>query len=322
MGGEFLEVPYSINRRKEEEKGKVMAKCPYCKKMTLIPDQEEGQVSFTCRHCGKIAPLKSPKSPQSLEEGQVEIGPEKNERTNQEKSEKVQEHNTDQVEEDEDEDEEDEEENSSGSATSLAIFWDAFTTFFHSHKQPLGMLLSFLLGMGMAVVYFGQTEPTLFEEEEEVVLPIPSQKVEGQIQSLSRILPSDAMFGATVAEITQENPDLRAMNSQETHFGLFQNGITLPLEEPVEVGNLFYFFDTEHTLQAVEFQIRSQGDTMTRTEVTRVLDQLTSLYEVVETGNDWVLWKGTDGFLAFHQMYKFLYVSHEEERVRSVLSSE
>lgn len=271
-----------------------MAICPYCDKET--PLKEENPPSFQCSHCEKIVRLEqNSKKQQELQ---------KNEENDEEDEDEDEEEN-DEYEDDDDEDDDDDDDQ-------------------HSKKRIMALVLAVLGAVGLFFAFAPEKSPEevpLPTIQEESVSADPVEEVAPFVkQSLSLILPPEGVFGESVQWVTQENPNLFAMNSQGNHYGNFENGLTLPLDPPVAVGNIFYYFDQALTLKNLEFQLRTQGDLFLEEEAEEIVEALSAWYLLGERGADWYLWEASDGFVGFHQTLKFIYVSRERENVVGVLS--
>lgn len=269
-----------------------MSVCPDCG--TYHREEREGENLEHCRNCGK-----------SLEEEENTTSEKEDSVEEVDETEEDAEDKDDNDEDDDDDDEDDDEEKSN---------------YFFSTVLPL--VCSFSLGCVLAFVgcyYFYRPTPevptvvetTQQQQEETVPLEEPIQFV---LQSLSVLSEKGISFGDSVEEVTTIVPELFAMSSFGNHFGLFQSNLTLPLDETIALGTIFYYFDTEFRLQSVEYTLKPKDEGELSLEEISYLEELLSKhFTLIPSNSPYLVWQARDGFIGLDIQQQYLYLTQEKE---------
>lgn len=267
-----------------------MSVCPDCG--TYHREEREGETLEHCRNCGKL--LQDEENTTSEKEDAVEEVDETQEDAEDDKDDDV---------EDDEEEEEDEKSN-----------------YFLSTVLPL--VCSFSLGCVLAFVgcyYFYRPTPevpsavetTELQQEQTIQ---PEEPVQFVLQSLSVLSEKGISFGDTVEEVTTILPELFAMSGFGNHFGLFQSDLTLPLDETVALGTIFYYFDTEFLLQSVEYTLKPKdGGELSTEEISYLEELLSKNFTLIPSNSPYLVWQATDGFIGLDIQQQYLYLTQEKE---------
>lgn len=183
------------------------------------------------------------------------------------------------------------------------------TTNYYVSQRVEGKIDSFLAnyqeGQGAS-----SPEDALVEEGH---IPLLSQ----QVSSLDLLLGEGVRFSASSQELRDKNPDLHPLSQEENHFAIFALGLEVPLDPPIPLQNIFYFFDEGFLLESIQYDITPQ-ENQEETQAKEIQDRLSQLYPLVQETSDYALWEAEDGWIGLHKGLLFLHLSPEEAILRSI----
>lgn len=142
---------------------------------------------------------------------------------------------------------------------------------------------------------------------------LPPISYEEPARSVNFLLQEHLNFGDFPKDILKEYPNLFALSAAENHFVLYEDDLIIPLSQPVDVQNIFYFFGEDEGLHSIEYLISAEN-----TDLDEVIAQISQDYRLFESTEEYLLWEGADGYLGLHRDYYFLHISPDRQLLLSV----
>lgn len=257
-----------------------MPRCYFCEKHTSLEEKDPETGDVHCHNCGK----------KIIDRGRLVLFSDSEERPRFED-----------LEEDVEGDDQDEDEVE------------------YTKSSPLPFFVAFLLGCVVTGLCGGfylhtQSKQVDFSENTDIsaeISPEITEEVPEEDKSVLIFFPDGGYLGCEADEIESEN--LKALNQQETHFALFEAGLSLELDGEIPLQNMFFFFDEEGKLSSLECEIKE-------IHVEEVAEEISARFPLLEETEDFLIWSADDGVIGLHLGYSFLHITQEEGRLRSILS--
>lgn len=182
----------------------------------------------------------------------------------------------------------------------------------------LFFVLAFSLGAGTSTVYHQFQSPPEVAVEEPIVEEVIPELPPPPDPTIYDLLADGVMFGDTVTDMVLDDPDLFALSHQGNHYGLFIAGLVLPWNQDVALRNIFYFYDEEKQMNAVQYLLKPQEEVLSPEDIQLIVAELNQMFPLLYESQEYFVWQCEGGFVGFHSTQMFLYLCQTEAEIRGV----